>query len=98
METGVVEGLYRDPSIQIIPTWDPQICKYHLHWAIWIPGLQVWYSSPTKRPAIQFFLALLAEVFAKYGRAHATKQVGCTIRPWARLMSLKPLCMGGFNV
>ena len=27
----------RDPSIQIIPTLGPKVCKYHLHWAIWIP-------------------------------------------------------------
>ena len=27
----------RDPSIQIIPTLGPKVCKYCLHWAIWIP-------------------------------------------------------------
>ena len=27
----------RDPSIQIIPTLGPKVCKYYLHWAIWIP-------------------------------------------------------------
>ena len=37
METGVIKGLYRDPSIQIIPTLGPKVCKYYLHWAIWIP-------------------------------------------------------------
>ena len=26
----------RDPTIQIIPTWGPKVCKYYLHWAIWI--------------------------------------------------------------
>ena len=26
-----------DPSIQIIPTLGPTVCKYYLHWAIWIP-------------------------------------------------------------
>ena len=26
----------RDPSIQIIPTLGPKVCKYYLHWAIWI--------------------------------------------------------------
>ena len=30
-------GLYRDPSIQIIPTLGPKVCKYYLHWAFWIP-------------------------------------------------------------
>ena len=25
MEIGVVKGLYRDPGIQIIPTWGPKI-------------------------------------------------------------------------
>ena len=28
---------YRDPSIQIIPTLGPKVCKYYPHWAIWIP-------------------------------------------------------------
>ena len=27
----------RDPSIQIIPTLGPKVCKYYLHWAVWIP-------------------------------------------------------------
>ena len=27
----------RDPSIQIITTFGPKVCKYYLHWAIWIP-------------------------------------------------------------
>ena len=26
----------KDPSIQIIPTLGPKVCKYYLHWAIWI--------------------------------------------------------------
>ena len=30
----------RDPSIQIIPTLGPKVCKYYLHWAIRIP--RVW--------------------------------------------------------
>ena len=25
------------PTIQIIPTLGPNVCKYYLHWAIWIP-------------------------------------------------------------
>ena len=29
----------RDPSIQIIPTLVPKVCKYYLHWAFWIPRL-----------------------------------------------------------
>ena len=37
MESGVIKGLHRDPSIQIIPTLGPKVCKYYLHWAIWIP-------------------------------------------------------------
>ena len=35
-----VEGLKgspRDPCTQIIPTLGPKVCKYYLHWAIWIP-------------------------------------------------------------
>ena len=27
----------RDPSIQIMPTLGLRVCKYYLHWAIWIP-------------------------------------------------------------
>ena len=27
----------RDPSIQIILTWGPKVCKYYLHWVFWIP-------------------------------------------------------------
>ena len=28
---------YRGPSIQIMFTLGPKVCKYYLHWAIWIP-------------------------------------------------------------
>ena len=31
----------RDPSIQILPTLCPKVCKYYLHWAIWIPRVTV---------------------------------------------------------
>ena len=27
----------RGPSIQILPTLGRKVCKYYLHWAIWIP-------------------------------------------------------------
>ena len=27
----------RDPSIQIIPTLGPKVCRYYLQWATWIP-------------------------------------------------------------
>ena len=27
----------RDPCEQIIPTLGPEVCKYYLHWVIWIP-------------------------------------------------------------
>ena len=37
METGVIKGLDRDPSIQIIPTLGPKVCIFYLRWAIWIP-------------------------------------------------------------
>ena len=37
MESGVIRGLYRDPSIQIIPILGPKVCRSYLHWAIWIP-------------------------------------------------------------
>ena len=37
MESGVLKGLFRDPSIQIVPTLGPKVCRYYLHWAIWIP-------------------------------------------------------------
>ena len=30
-------GFPRDPCTQIIPTLGPKVCKYYLHWAIWIP-------------------------------------------------------------
>ena len=29
--------LFRDPSIQIIPTLGPKACRYCLQWAIWDP-------------------------------------------------------------
>ena len=35
METGIIQGLYRDPSIQIIPTLGPKVYKYYPHWAVW---------------------------------------------------------------
>ena len=37
METGVLWGLYREPSMQRMPTLAPEVCKYDQHWAIWIP-------------------------------------------------------------
>ena len=30
-------GFSGDPGIQLIPTLGPKVCKYYLHWAIWIP-------------------------------------------------------------
>ena len=36
METG-----YKDPSIQILPTLGPKVCKYYPHWAIWSPRLSI---------------------------------------------------------
>ena len=30
---------HRDPSIQIIITLGPKVCKYYIHWAISIPAL-----------------------------------------------------------
>ena len=38
METVVIKGLYKDQSIQIIPTLGPKVCKSYPHWAIGIPG------------------------------------------------------------
>ena len=40
MESGVIKGLHRDPSIQIIPALGPKVCKYYRHWAIWIPRVR----------------------------------------------------------
>ena len=37
METGVIKGLYGDPSIQLIPTLGPKVYRYDLHRAIWNP-------------------------------------------------------------
>ena len=37
MDTGVIKGLYGDPSTQMISTLGPKVCKCYLHWAIWIP-------------------------------------------------------------
>ena len=37
-DQGNEDVLPRDLSIQIIPTLGTKICKYDLHWAIWIPG------------------------------------------------------------
>ena len=34
MESGVMKELYRDPSMQTIPTLGPRVYKYSLHWAI----------------------------------------------------------------
>ena len=43
-------ALFRDPSLEILPTLGPKGCKYYLHWAIWI--LRVWapsmFHGPTK--------------------------------------------------
>ena len=54
METRVVKGLsiyiyiyilglifiYKNLGIQIIPTLDPKVYRYYLHWAIWIPRVR----------------------------------------------------------
>ena len=32
-----LKGFPSDPSMQIMPTVGPEVCKYYLHWAIWIP-------------------------------------------------------------
>ena len=37
MEHETEAWLYSDPCIQIISTLCPKVCKYYLHWAIWIP-------------------------------------------------------------
>ena len=37
LETALTRPIPRDPSIQIILTLGPKVCKYYLHWAIWIP-------------------------------------------------------------
>ena len=34
---GVFNIYPRDPCTQILLTLDPKVCKYYLHWAIWIP-------------------------------------------------------------
>ena len=41
METVAAKGLYEGPSIQIIPTLAPKVCKYYLHWAVWIPRVNL---------------------------------------------------------
>ena len=37
----------RDPSIEILPTLGPKVCKYDLHWAIWIPSLSFLIATQT---------------------------------------------------
>ena len=38
MNTVVIRALYRGPSIQMIPTLGPEVCKFVLHqWAICMP-------------------------------------------------------------
>ena len=49
IETGVIQGLYKDPSIQIMPTLGAKVCKCYLHWAIWIPRLINLQGSKLKR-------------------------------------------------
>ena len=51
METGGINWLDRDPNIQITPTLDPKVCRFYLHWAIWIPS--IWTS--TKSSLLCFF-------------------------------------------
>ena len=38
MDTGVMKGLYWDPSMQLIPMLGIKVCKYNPHWAIWVPS------------------------------------------------------------
>ena len=37
METGVIKGPHRDPSIQNMPTLGPKVCSSCLDWAIRLP-------------------------------------------------------------
>ena len=39
----------RVPSLQIIPTLGPKVCKCYLRWAIWIPRVTTYYLDPTSR-------------------------------------------------
>ena len=54
MESGVIKGVYRDPSIQMIPTLGPKVCTHYQNWAIWIPretfmkNLQLVQQEPTQ--------------------------------------------------
>ena len=36
----ILKNYPRDPSMQIIPTLGPNVCKYYLHAAIWIPRVR----------------------------------------------------------
>ena len=53
METVVIWGLYKDPSIQIIPTLGPKAYKYYLPWATWI--LRVWTETLNPKPSLPAF-------------------------------------------
>ena len=44
----------RDPSIQIIPTLGPKVCKYYLHWAIWIPRVNIRIMENTRETTMIF--------------------------------------------
>ena len=35
----------RDPCTQILPALGPKVCKYYLHWAIWIPRVLFSFSA-----------------------------------------------------
>ena len=45
-DNGTLNGDYcsglkaSDPSMQRTPTLGPKVCKYNVHWAIWIPSFQ----------------------------------------------------------
>ena len=43
METGVISGYIGDPSIQIIPTLGPKVCRCYLHWAALGPEVCKYY-------------------------------------------------------
>ena len=60
MESGVMKRLFRDPSIQIIPTLGPKVCKYYLHWAIWIPRVASGVFLPITPTTYVFFWVMLS--------------------------------------
>ena len=74
----------RDPSIQIIPTLGPKVCKYYLHWAIWIPRVYIYIHLKRK----VFWAKRLPKYKALPNKAFVKIRMETTIMGYIRIIGV----------